>query len=98
MYPRWISYRVKTPLYRAWCEMRKRCKNPKHKDFKYYGARGIRIHPRWEDYDSFATDVGPHPGNGLTLDRVNTLGNYEPGNTRWATRLVQGQNKRNRRK
>lgn len=79
------SYK-KTPTYISWAEMITRCENPKKKNFKYYGARGISVCERWRhSFQNFLADMGPRP-EGQTLDRwPNRTGNYEPGNCRWAT-------------
>jgi len=73
--------------------MRNRCSNPNHADFKYYGARGIKVCERWDDFLAFASDVGERPF-GKTLDRVDVNGNYEPSNIRWATHSEQMLNRR----
>lgn len=78
----------------CWCDMKQRCLNERHAQFKNYGGRGIRICDAWlESFDAFLRDVGVKP-NGLTLDRIDNDGNYEPGNVRWATRAEQRSNQR----
>lgn len=73
--------------------MLQRCTNPRVTGYANYGGRGIRVNPRWETFENFLADMGERP-NGLTLDRINNDGNYEPGNCRWATRLQQVHNRR----
>lgn len=88
----------KHPLYMTWLGMKQRCHNPKSRNFKWYGARGIAVCRRWrESFLAFVGDVGPRPG-GTTIDRINVDGNYEPGNVRWATALQQNRNRTNSRR
>ena len=68
-----------------------RCNNPRNKGFKNYGGRGIRF--LFKSFEQFYTELGPRP-TGLTLDRIDNDGNYEPGNVRWATRQQQQLNQR----
>jgi hypothetical protein len=83
------SLRPYTAEYRAWMAMKTRCLNRNTKAFKDYGGRGITICPRWLDsFENFLADMGKRP-DGLSLDRMNNDGNYEPGNCRWATRREQ---------
>lgn len=79
--------------YQIWKGMNKRCHNPTTEAFKYYGGRGISICKRWEKYESFISDMGACPP-GLTLERKNVNGNYEPDNCKWATRQEQTDNRR----
>ena len=81
-------------LYIAWCNMKARCDNVSHKQYKDYGGRGIRYFGPWKDFEIFAKDVGNPPTKKHTLDRINNNGNYEPGNIRWAERVVQARNTR----
>ena len=83
-----------TPLYRAWQNMRDRCNNPHYHGWKNYGGRGIIICERWNTFENFRDDMGPHPGSGWSLDRIDNNGNYELSNCRWSTAPEQHQNKR----
>ena len=85
----------KTPEYNIWNLMRNRCLNPNATSYKHYGGRGISLCERWLKFENFYADMGPRP-LGLTLDRINVDGDYEPGNCRWATWIEQCRNKRKR--
>lgn len=78
-----------------WAQMMARCYKPHHHAFKNYGGRGIRVFPAWHDFENFFKDVGRCPWPGLSLDRIDNDGDYEPGNVRWATARQQALNSRN---
>lgn len=83
----------RTTTYVCWSNMLARCGNANRPDFKNYGGRGITVCERWLDFANFLADMGEKP-SGLTIDRINNDGNYEPGNCRWATPSEQRRNQR----
>jgi len=83
--------------YMAWACMQKRCYNPKFRGFKYYGERGVKVADVWMGrggYERFLEHVGRKPTAKHSLDRIDTYGDYTPGNVRWATASEQMRNRR----
>jgi len=74
--------------------MIQRCHNQTNHGYPYYGKRGIKVCKRWHKFENFLEDMGQKP-KGLTLDRIDNDGNYEPHNCRWVSRHDQNRNMRN---
>lgn len=92
-------------LYEIWRAMHRRCENPKVRDYKWYGARGIKVSPEWSEFRVFLRDIlseiGPRPPEAYpsgaprySLDRKDVNSDYGPGKVRWATADVQIANRR----
>lgn len=89
------SNRTATREYRAYRAMLRRCYDENHKDYPYYGGRGIGVCPRWKaSFESFLEDIGEAPSESHTLGRIRNDGMYENGNCRWETRKEQANNSR----
>ena len=82
--------------YQAWYAARRRCLESAHRQWAYYGGRGITMCDRWlSSFAAFLEDMGDPPA-GLSLDRKDNDGPYSPANCKWSTRSEQQRNKRRR--
>lgn len=80
--------------YTSWLGIKERCLNPKGKDFKNYGGRGINVCSSWLEFKNFLQDMGERPNAEYQIDRIDNDKNYEPNNCRW---LKGRENQRNKR-
>ena len=89
----WIHGGTKNTMYNTWKSMKKRCFSRLHPSYINYGARGITVCDRWLYFPDFYEDMGDCPA-GLSLDRIDNDGNYEPDNCKWSTPKEQANNRR----
>ena len=92
-----------TLLYKRWKNIRRKCNNPTDHEYNYYGGRGIKVCPEWDNlengFENFKTWAESNGyAKGLTIDRINNNGDYEPSNCRWTNMKTQGRNRRITRK
>lgn len=81
-----------SPEYRAYRGALQRCQNPRDKNYRNYGERGIEF--RFKSFEEFYSCLGSRPSSKHSVDRINNDGHYEVGNVRWETMKTQSNNKR----
>jgi hypothetical protein len=74
-------------LYHVWKSMIHRCTNPKNPAYKYYGGKGICVCQEWLIFEAFFNwAITNGYRQNLTIDRIDSNGDYMPGNCEWVTR------------
>ena len=90
----YLMHKEGNRLKSIWCQMIRRCYDPKSISFKYYGQKGIAVCPEWRrdftEFKKWSIDHGY--ANELTIDRIDSNKDYFPDNCRWVTRKIQQNN------
>lgn len=81
-----------SPTHISWRAMKDRCQYPGTNGYERYGGAGITVCEHWQLFENFLADMGIRP-EGMTIDRIDSTGNYEPGNCKWSTWREQESNR-----
>ncbi len=82
------------PEYCCWASIKTRCNNSNFRGFKYWGGKGIKVCPEWNnDYQQFLKDMGRRPKGNYSIDRIDNNKGYCKGNCRWILRKEQSRNR-----
>lgn len=82
-----------TIAHKSWTQMRRRCTDPNHANYKWYGGRGITYDPRWDSFVVFLEDMGECPSPEHRIDRKDPEGHYTKDNCQWS--VLEGTKRRN---
>lgn len=90
-----VNYNTKSSLYKIYLHMKSRCYCKTDKKYKNYGKRGIIICKEWlEDYSMFLDwSIKNGYKEGLSIERIDVNGNYEPNNCKFISISEQTKNK-----
>ena len=82
-------------MYRQWKAMIRRCESEKAHNYRWYGAKGVKVCPEWrKDFLTFKAWADSHGySHGLELDRIESEGDYAPGNCRFVTKKANIRNR-----
>ena len=85
----------KTPEYKIWQGIKKRCYDENSTKFPIYGGRGIRMSDEWlGSFEVFFADMGPRPSDRHSVERLDNNSGYSAANCVWATNADQSRNRR----